>query len=230
MRVDQVPVAFDAAARGYDGLVGMNPGYHRDLRRAAAKLRIPERGRGARLLDLGCGTGASTAALLSVAPEAEITGVDASAGMIARARAKDWPESVRFVNARAEDLAEEGPFDGIFAAYLVRNLAEPDPVLRAVHDLLKPGAAFVAHDYSVRDSWAGAAVWTAVCWSVIIPAGAVVTRDPKLYTYLWRSALRFDGAGRFRDRLRRTGFTAVSSTTAGGWQRGIAHTFRGVRA
>src|SRR4051794_33831485 len=100
-------------------MVGANPGYHDHLRMSAQRMRIPNRGRGLRLLDAGCGTGASTAALLAVAPEAEIVGVDASEGMLQQARTKRWPSSVRFVHARIEDIAEhglDGPFDAILAA------------------------------------------------------------------------------------------------------------------
>ncbi|MBB5957039.1 ubiquinone/menaquinone biosynthesis C-methylase UbiE [Saccharothrix tamanrassetensis] len=224
----EVPGAFDDASAGYDLLVGLNPGYHRALRRSARALRLPAAG--ARVLDLGCGTGASTAALLSVAPDADIVAVDASAGMLARARAKPWPRNVSFVHSRAEDLAEagvEGPFDAVFAAYLVRNLPDPDPTLRAVRGLLRPGGRVVVHEYSVADSPVRAAIWTAVCWSVVIPSGWLVTRDRSLYTYLWRSVLRFDGVGALRDRLRRNGFNGVRSETATGWQRGIVHTFVG---
>ena len=71
-----VPGAFDTAARGYDLLVGANPGYHQHLRLSALRMGLPNRGEGLRLLDVGCGTGASTAALLSVAPLATIVGVD----------------------------------------------------------------------------------------------------------------------------------------------------------
>ncbi|GAB3004165.1 class I SAM-dependent methyltransferase [Saccharothrix stipae] len=227
LAVDAVPAAFDSAARGYDLLVGANPGYHRELRRSATALGIAHDGAGQRLLDLGCGTGASTAALLSVAPKAEIVGVDASAGMLDRARRKPWPDTVSFVHARAEDLTAHGPFDGIFAAYLVRNLADPDPVLAAVRGLLKPRARFVAHEYSVRDSPVAGAVWTAVCWTVVIPGGVVVTGSPALYTYLWRSVLDFDGVRALRHRLRRNGFTDVRVLPAAGWQRGILHTFVG---
>ena len=39
------------------------------------------------VVDLGCGPGNSTAALLSTFPGARITGVDASADMLAKARA-----------------------------------------------------------------------------------------------------------------------------------------------
>ena len=105
-------------------------------------MRIPDLGKGLRLLDAGCGTGASTAALLSVAPQADIVAVDASSGMLAEAAAKRWPATVRFVHSRIEDLAEagvDGPFDGIFAAYLLRNLEDPDAQLQSFRALLRPG-------------------------------------------------------------------------------------------
>jgi ubiquinone/menaquinone biosynthesis C-methylase UbiE len=234
-----LPGAFDTAAARYDALVGANPGYHTALRAAAAQLRLPAGGAGATVLDLGCGTGASTAALLAVAPAARIVAVDASAGMLARARTKPWPDTVRFVHAKAETVTDavrkagvDGPVDGVFAAYLVRNLAEPDrdALLAAVHALLRPGASLVVQDYSVRDRPLAGLVWSLVCWAVIIPAGAVSTGDHRLFTYLWRSARGFDGVDQFRGRLRRAGFVGVTSTTTGGWQHGILHTFTGRRA
>jgi ubiquinone/menaquinone biosynthesis C-methylase UbiE len=87
----------------------------------------------------------------------------------------------------------------------------------------------VVHDYTVRDSLAARLVWHAVCWVVIIPAGWLTTGDAGLYRYLWRSALDFDGARGFADRLRRAGFTGVHTSTATGWQRGIVHTFHAHR-
>src|ERR1700759_980699 len=128
-----VPAAFDVGAFAYDRLVGTSPGYHAHLRLSAQRLRLPNDGRGLRLLDAGCGTGASTAALLSVAPHAEITAIDASGGMLDEAKNKPWPSSVRFVHTPVEGLAENGvvgPFDGILAAYLIRNLSDPDTQLR----------------------------------------------------------------------------------------------------
>jgi ubiquinone/menaquinone biosynthesis C-methylase UbiE len=74
-----VPRAFDDHADSYDRMVGANPGLPRHLRPLRPSAwGCPDGGRGLRLLDLGCGTGASTAALLEVAPEAEIIAVDAS--------------------------------------------------------------------------------------------------------------------------------------------------------
>ncbi|MEU7474808.1 class I SAM-dependent methyltransferase [Lentzea sp. NPDC042327] len=218
----EVPGKFDRAARGYDLLVGLNPGYHQALRRSARALGLRP---GMRVLDLGCGTGASTAALVTAAPGVEVVAVDASAGMLAQARRKRWPSTVRFVHSRAEDV-DEGEFDAVFAAYLLRNLPDPDSTLRHIGKLLRPGGRLVLHEYSVRDSLVSRAVWTALC-GVVVPAGWLVTGDRSLYTYLWRSVVDFDGATALRDRLRRNGYTGVCSSPVPGLQLGVVHTFLG---
>ena len=225
-----VPGAFDAGAPAYDKLVDANPGYHRHLRLSVERMGIPDQGEGWRLLDAGCGTGASTAALLAAAPKAEIVAVDASAGMLAQAAAKPWPSSVRFVESRVEDLAQAGvtgPFDGILAAYLVRNLADKDGQLQAFRALLQPGGTIAVHEYSVRDSRMATAVWNVVCATIIIPSGRLRSGDAALYTYLRRSVNQFDGASAFRERLRNNGFDSVHSETMPGWQRNVVHTFLG---
>ena len=237
-----VALAFDQDAASYDRLVGANPGYHEHLRRSAERLGLPRRGAGMRLLDVGCGTGLSTRALLEVYPEAEILAVDASSEMLARARAKAWPPGVRFVHGRAEDLPAllghdgqfggqfDGQFDGLLAAYLLRNLPDVDAGVATLRDLLVPGAPIAVHEYSVADSAPARATWTAVCWAVIIPLGWWVTGDPGLYRYLWRSVLHFDGLSRLRRRLADAGFEAVRAEAMTGWQRGIVHTVLGRRA
>lgn len=227
---DEIPGAFDAGAPAYDKLVDTNPGYHAHLKLSAQRMRIPGEGQGLRLLDAGCGTGASTVALLAVAPKAEIVAVDASHGMLAQAAAKPWPSSVRFVQSRIEDLDKagiSGPFDGILAAYLVRNLADRDGQLRAFRALLVPGGTLAVHEFSVRDSRIATAVWNAVCATIIIPSGRLRSGDATLCKYLRRSVNQFDGAAAFRNRLRANGFNSVRSETMSGWQRNIVHTFLG---
>lgn len=228
LRREAVPAAFDTAAFAYDRLVAANPGYHEQLRLSARRMRLPDDGRGLRLLDAGCGTGASTAALLAAAPQTRVVAIDASAQMLSIARTKPWPASVHFVHAKVEALAAagiRGPFDGIFAAYLIRNLSDPDGGLRVLRDLLRPGATLAVHEYSVRGSRRARAVWHAVCWSVIIPLGLLTTGDATLYQHLWRSVATFDDTARFRRRLRDAGFIAVRSATMTGWQRDVTHTF-----
>jgi len=229
---------FDAVAASYDLMVALNPGYHRHLRRSVRRLALRERAdRPLRLLDLGCGTGASTRALLRVHPRAEVVAVDASAGMLAAARAKPWPPGVRFVHAPAEQVADAlsaeriaADFDGVLAAYLVRNVADRDGVLRAVRGLLAPGGRLAVHEYSVADSRRAQLTWRAVCRGVVIPTGWAVSRHTPLYRYLERSVLDFDGVQELEARLRRAGYVAVTTLAMGGWQRGIVHTFLGTRA
>jgi isorenieratene synthase len=229
----QVVEGFDEAADTYDLLVGSNPGYHRHLRRSARRLLPPSGdGSGLRLLDVGCGTGASTAALLRVAPRARVVAVDGSAGMLAQARRKRWPAGVRFVHADASDLTaglaaagEQGPFDGVLAAYLLRNLDDPDGLLREVLGLLRPGGTLAVHEYSVAGSALSRAVWRAVCASIIVPAGRAVSGHPALYEHLRHSVLHFDSVDELSARLRSAGFTRVRVAPMSGWQRGIVHTF-----
>jgi ubiquinone/menaquinone biosynthesis C-methylase UbiE len=224
--------AFDVHAHTYDRLVAANPGYHEHLRMSARRMGLPNRGAGLRLLDLGCGTGASTAALLDAAPDAEITAVDASAEMLAQARRKTWPPRVRFVHGNAENLAMSritGPFDGILAAYLLRNLTHHDAALRQFLGLLRPGAPIALHEYSVRDSVRSRITWTAVCWSVIIPMAKIRTGSADLYRYLWRSVRHFDGVEALTRRMAAAGFEDVRVQTVPGWQQHIVHTFLGRR-
>jgi len=225
-----VSESFDEHAQTYDRMVGANPGYHEHLRLTAKRMGIPNRGSGLHLLDLGCGTGASTEALLAAAPDARITAVDASKEMLAQAAAKTWPPTVRFVHADAQDLAAAGitgPFDGVLCAYLVRNLVDRDGTLRRLHDLMVPGAPLALHEYSVKDSFRSRMVWTAVCWTVIIPMGRIRAGSGELYRYLWRSVLEFDGVGELSGRLTRAGFQDIRVQTVPGWQQHIVHTVLG---
>jgi ubiquinone/menaquinone biosynthesis C-methylase UbiE len=226
LRDAELAAAFDHAARRYDTLVAANPGYHAHLRRSARRLGLTHAGSRPRVLDLGCGTGASTAALAAAMPDADITAVDASAGMLARASRRRWPRQVRFVHAPVERLPEagvSGPFDAVFAAYLLRNAADPDAVLASAFRLLAPGGRLAVHEYALSGRPAHRAVWNAVCGGLVLPV-ATVLGDGPLYRHLWRSVVTFDTAWQLGDRVRRAGFEHVRVLPLPGWQTGVTHT------
>ena len=242
---ENLTAAFDEVAPRYDFMVALNPGYHAHLRMAANGLVewLPHSQSASQppliqLLDLGCGSGASTRAVLEAAQAAglrfAVVGADASAGMLDQARAKSWPASVRFEVGLAEELVGshewlgfDDPIQGVFAAYLFRNVAERDKLLAGLFDLLANGGVLVVQEYSIAGSrlWPKA-LWSAVCWLAIIPLGWLTSRRSRLYRYLWRSVQSFDSVQAFVDRLYGAGFVDVEVRTVPGWQRGILHTFR----
>ena len=242
---ENLTAAFDEVAPRYDLMVALNPGYHAHLRMAANGLVewLPDSQSASQppliqLLDLGCGSGASTRAVLEAAQAAglrfAVVGADASAGMLDQARAKSWPASVRFEVGQAEELVGshewlgfDDPIQGVFAAYLFRNVAERDKLLAGLFDLLANGGVLVVQEYSIAGSrlWPKA-LWSAVCWLAIIPLGWLTSRRSRLYRYLWRSVRSFDSVQTFVDRLYGAGFVDVEIRTVPGWQRGILYSFR----
>jgi ubiquinone/menaquinone biosynthesis methyltransferase len=225
---EPIGVRFDRVARRYDLLTTLNPGYGKHLRWSAERLRLPRGGEGQRLLDLCCGTGASTRALARVYPRAEIVGLDASEGMLEVARRKSFGRRVTFVAGdamRPRESGIAGSFDAVMMAYGIRNVPDADGCLAAVRELLAPGAPVCFHEYSVRDSAVARAVWNAVTFGVIIPAGYLASREHELYRYLRRSVLDFDGVSAFEARLRAAGLEDVRTEPMDGWQRGIVHSF-----
>ena len=100
------------------------------------------------IVDLGCGTGTGTFALLDRFPEAHITAVDSSADHLhrlnARARTEGVQERVRTVLADLDATAwpRLGTPDLVWASASMHHMADPDSALRRVHDLLAPGGLF----------------------------------------------------------------------------------------
>ena len=225
-RKREVPADFDRVARTYDALVRRNPGYLAHLRLSADRLALPREGAGLRILDLCCGTGLSTEALLAAYPRADVTGLDASVGMLDRARAKGLHAT--FVEGDAMHPrvdGVDGPFDAVLMAYGIRNMPDPDVCLRNLRELLAPGAPVVFHEYSVAGSRRARFTWNAVAFGIIIPGGLVTSAHTRIYRYLRRSVLEFDAVQAFEARLQRAGFTDIHTEPVDGWQRGIVHSF-----
>ncbi|MFK7998697.1 MAG: class I SAM-dependent methyltransferase [Polyangiales bacterium] len=218
-----VPKAFNGVSKSYDWLTGLNPGYKKHLRWSAERLSAPT---AARILDLCCGTGLSTEALRDTYSDAAITGLDASEGMLSKARRKSLGAS--YVLGDATDPAAvgcKGPYDGILMAYGIRNIPDPDTCLRNLLSLLKPGGRIVFHEYSVADSKLRKGIWNAVSWGIVRPGGLITAPKSKIYSYLQRSVNEFDGVRAFEARLSRAGYVNIRTEGMDGWQTGIVHSF-----
>ena len=234
--------AFDRAAPTYDAMVALSPGYHDQLRTAADALveRLPAPGTdggASRVLDLGCGSGASSRALLTAwfaqggsADDLTVTGVDASEGMVEQARAKTWPPTVTQVVSDALAYLESlpsGSVDGVLAAYLLRNVPDRARLVAEVARVLRPGGGFVVHDYSVAGDTRARVLWAAVCHGIIIPLAVVKRSDVPLHRYLYTSVRDFDSVDRICERLLAAGLVDVRHRSFSGWQHGLVHTVAG---
>jgi SAM-dependent methyltransferase len=129
--------AFDAIGDRYDEAFP-----HKEGQVAAGAWLAASLGPGARVLDLGCGTGLPTARQLADAG-LRVTGVDLSAGMLALAR-RNVPQAT-FLQADIADLIEGGPlaaasFDGVAAFFSLLMLPRPEIpyALGAIRELLEP--------------------------------------------------------------------------------------------
>jgi ubiquinone/menaquinone biosynthesis C-methylase UbiE len=232
--------AFDRAAPSYDAMVGLSPGYHDQLRRSAEALAARSRaahGAPLRVADLGCGSGASTSALLDAWAGAQprtrvlVTGVDASAGMLAEARRKEWPATVTFVEQDALGWLQAQPdasLDAVLAAYLLRNVPDREAVVQEIGRVLAPGGAVALQDYSVAGQPVARALWAGICHAVIIPLAVVKRSDVRLHRYLYASVRDFDSVPQIVDRLSRAGLTGVTHVRHTGWQRSMVHTVTAV--
>ncbi|WP_432175261.1 class I SAM-dependent methyltransferase [Streptomyces sp. Tue6028] len=109
---------------------------------------LPLRTSPGRIVDLGCGTGAGTFALLDRFPTAHVTAVDSSAEHLQRLRDKartlGVEEHVRTVRADLDgaDWPDLGTPDLVWASASMHHMAHPDRALRKVHDILAPGGLF----------------------------------------------------------------------------------------
>ena len=90
-----------------------------------------------RVIDLGCGPGNSTAVLAERWPGAEITGLDSSPEMIARARA-DFPE-IEWVVGDLGAWQTDEPFDVVFSNAALQWVPDHRGLLPHLHGQVAPG-------------------------------------------------------------------------------------------
>jgi ubiquinone/menaquinone biosynthesis C-methylase UbiE len=126
--------AFDAIGERYDDVFP-----HKSGQIIATQWMIDRLASGARVLDLGCGTGVPTAGMLAESG-LEVVGIDVSTEMLAVAR-RNVPTG-RFVAMDVMELDDSlGGFDAVCAFFCLLMLRRSDipRVLRRVRSVLRPG-------------------------------------------------------------------------------------------
>lgn len=115
------------------------PNTLRNEKRLEERLRLSVAG--GRVLDIGCGDGASSEALLALGA-AYVLGIDVAETFIAKARAREVPGRLEFVNG---DIGSpvEGGFDVVFGRAILHHL-DYRGVLERLHESnLRPGGSMI---------------------------------------------------------------------------------------
>lgn len=182
----QVEAMFDAIAPAYDFMNrAMSFGLDRVwLRRL---LDVARRCNPTTIADLATGTGDVALALKRILPQADVTGLDLSEGMLDKARVKAAAKGADIDFRQADCLATGLPddsFDLVTIAYGVRNFADIAAGYREMARILRPGGTLAVLELSTPT-----ASWCKPFYSLytrfLIPAaGSVIAGDRRAYAYL----------------------------------------------
>ena len=223
----QVGEMFDAIAPAYDFMnTMMTGGLHirwrnKALRMAAA--RLPE-GDPRKVLDVACGTGDVSFRLHELFPEAEITGLDLSPGMLAIAlrKLKGMPDDARrqisFMEGDSLKMPfADGTFDMVTVAYGVRNFERLEDGYREMRRVLKPGGVLCVIELSEPANPLIKAGYRLYSRHVIPLVGRMVSKDTRAYSYLPESIAACPQRAEMTAMMERAGFkdAAYKSLTMG---------------
>jgi demethylmenaquinone methyltransferase / 2-methoxy-6-polyprenyl-1,4-benzoquinol methylase len=181
------------------------------------------------VLDICCGTGDMTLALLRhrAAGARPILAADFSHAMLARGAVKFQNRNVIAIEADALHLPLAAQsLDLITSAFGFRNLANYEAGLREFHRVLRPAGELGILDFSEPGGAIGKLY--AFYFHRVLPAiGSRLSGMGSAYAYLPSSVERFPPPPQMMDLMRKVGFVEVSWTP---YSFGIAGLYRGIKA
>jgi len=181
-------------------------------RRAALALRDVLARPDARVLDICCGTGDMTAALLALRPDGgePVTGLDFSAEMLRLAQNKYKSANVRWIEGDAMALPfPDASLDLVTSAFGFRNLRNYSAGLAEIYRVLRPGGAIGILECNQPDGVSGA-LYNLYFQRVLPVVGGWISGDRAAYEYLPASVQRFPRPPRMLRLMEEAGFRACA--------------------
>jgi len=164
----------------------------------------------AAVLDLCCGTGDMTLALMKYRPagvgESPVFAVDFSREMLERGKAKFAGRNIVAIEADALHLPmEDGSLDLVTSAFGFRNLANYEEGLAELYRVLRPGGQIGILDCNQPEGVVGA-LYNLYFKRVLPQVGGMISGDARAYAYLPASVERFPRPNRMLEMIRAAGF------------------------
>ena len=149
---------FEKAAQGYDDIAVLQHEIGRRMCERLAYMRADP----ARILDLGCGTGKSTALLLRQFPKTQLLAMDFALPMLGQARRRGrWLRRPRCICGDIDGLPlADGSIDLVFANAALQWSADPQAAFNDIARVLRPGGLVIFSSfgpdtlYELRAAWA----------------------------------------------------------------------------
>ncbi|MDQ6779725.1 MAG: ubiquinone/menaquinone biosynthesis methyltransferase, partial [Candidatus Eremiobacteraeota bacterium] len=166
-----------------------------------------------RLIDLCCGTGASTRALARHVPNGSVIGVDFSQAMLEVAQRRPLP-NLSYQQADVLQLPfPDATFDGASMAFSMRNVVDIGACLREIARVLKPGGRFVNLEVNKPAQPLLRRLFFIYFYGVIPTVGGLVGGDANAYRYLPQSLINFPGGEALAELFRANGFAHVRTAS-----------------
>jgi demethylmenaquinone methyltransferase/2-methoxy-6-polyprenyl-1,4-benzoquinol methylase len=162
----------------------------------------------ARVVDICCGTGDMTAALLALRPATAkpVTGLDFSPEMLTRARAKYYVANALWVEGDAMHLPyADASIDLVTSAFGFRNLSNYAAALAEIHRVLRPGGQVGILECNHPDGLSGV-FYNLYLHHVLPLVGGWISGESAAYRYLPASIARFPQPPRMKQMLIEAGF------------------------
>lgn len=125
---------------------------------------------GRNVAEIGSGSGRIVLMLLRVGA-AHVTAVEPSRAMdVLRVNTREFGPRVDYVHARGEEIPRNRNFDYVFSIGVLHHIPDPDPVVRAAFEALRPGGKMLIWLYGWEGN--GAYLW----W--VVPLRKLTVRLP----------------------------------------------------
>jgi demethylmenaquinone methyltransferase/2-methoxy-6-polyprenyl-1,4-benzoquinol methylase len=201
----EVAAMFDGVAARYDLTntvlsFGQDRAWRRATRQALA-LRP-----GDRLLDVGAGTGVSTAELARSGAYA--VGSDISLGMLAAGRRRRPTVPLLAGDALALPFAD-GTFDAVTISFALRNVTDADAALRELARVTRPGGRLVVCEFSHPTNPVFRTAYLSYLMRSLPAVARRVSSNPDAYVYLAESIRAWPDQAALAGRIAAAGWGRV---------------------